>query len=102
MTVFVGTLGDSCGVTVYASTLGCAVLVWKMSVNSCIMLLVASPFRNCVRSWGNLIADEISSRAAIIQSSEDVFCMVYLVGRNSIVLETCSPPVADTATSKWR
>ena len=49
-----------------------------------------------------MIADEISSRAAIIRSSEDVFGIVYLVGRNIIVSETRSPLLSATATSKWR
>ena len=99
-TVFVGTLGDPCWMTVFAGTLGGVVWVWKISVNSCIILFVASSFRNGVRSCGCLIADDISSNATTIQSSEDFFGMLYLVGRNLIVSEIRCPPVSANDTSK--
>ena len=87
----VGTLGAPWGVTV-TGTLGDATSVWKMSVSSCMILLVVSPFRNGVCRCGCLIADDSSSIAAVIRSSEDVLGMLYLVGRNSIVSDTRWPP----------
>ena len=88
--------------TSFTGTLGGAVSVWKISVSSCIILLVASPLRNGVCRCGCLIADDSSSIAAAMRSSEDVLGMLYLVGRNSMVSETRWPPVSATATSKWR
>ena len=64
------------------------------------ILLEASPYRNGVYRCRCLIADDSSSMAAIIWSSEAVLGMLYLVGRNSIVLETYWHPVSATATSK--
>ena len=98
----VGTLGDPYGVASFTGTLGGATSVWKISVSSCIILFVVSPLRNGVRGAGFLIADDSSSIAAVIRSSEDVLGMLYFVGRNSIVSETCWPPVSATAISKWR
>ena len=76
--------------------------VWKMSVSSWMILFVVSPLRNGVRRCGCLMAEDSSSIAAVIRSSEDVLGMLYFVGRNSIVSETRRPPVSATATSKWR
>ena len=75
--------------------------VWKILVSSWMILFVVSPLRNGDRSCGSFTAEEISSRAAMILSSKDVFGMVYFVGENSIVSETRSPPVSDTGTSKY-
>ena len=93
-TVVVGTLGAPWGVTSFTGTLGDAISVWKMSVSSCRMLLVVSPLRNGVRRCGCLIADDSSSIAAVIRSSEDVLGMLYFVGRNSMVSDTRWPPVS--------
>ena len=97
----VGTLRDPYGVASFAGTLGDATSGWKMSVSSCKMLLVVSPLRNGVRSVGFLVAEDSSSIAAVIWSSEDVLGMLYFVGRNSIVSDTRWPPGSATATSKW-
>ena len=79
------TLGDPVGlprIVVFTGTLGSDVSVWKISVFSWIILLVASPLRNGDRSCGSFTAEEISSNAAMILFSEDVFGMLYLIGRN--------------------
>ena len=86
----------------FTGTLGGAVSVWKISVNSCTILLVVSSFRNGVHRCGCLIADDSSSIAAVMRFFEDVLGMLYLVGRNSTVSDTRWPPVSATATSKWR
>ena len=67
--------------TVFTGTLGGAVSVLKSSVNSLIIILMVLPFRNGIRRCGCLIADDISSRAAMIRSSEDIFDMLYLIVR---------------------
>ena len=60
-----GTLGDPDGVASFTGTLGGATSVWKMSVSSCIILFVVSPFRNGVRRCGCLMAEDSSSIAAM-------------------------------------
>ena len=78
------TLGDPLRVIiiVFTGTHRSAVSVWKSSVSSWMIIFLLSPFRNGVQSCGCLIVDEISSKAARILSSEDVFGMLYtrLVG----------------------
>ena len=98
-----GTLGVSWGGVAFSGTLEGAISFWNISINLCIMLFVASPFRNNgIRRCGCWIADDSLSMATVMRSSEDVSGMVYLVGRNSIVWETCWPPVLATATLNCR
>ena len=66
-----GTLGDPFGVmiVVFTGINQSVISVWKMLVNYCIILFVASLLRNGIRSCGCLNAEDISFKAAIIMSS---------------------------------